>query len=74
MSQPQAPWRLIGGVLVASSAFLAGWLLWPASPSPVDPVPVRPQTSDTGLVEQGRLLALQGNCAACHGPLMTSTL
>ena len=68
MSQPQAPWRLIGGVLVASSAFLAGWLLWPASPSSVDPVPVQPQASDPGLVEHGRLLALQGNCAACHTP------
>ena len=69
MSARPAPWRLIGAVWLLSSLVIVGWLLWPASPTPIAPVPAgQSQADPSAHIERGRLLALQGNCAACHTP------
>ena len=69
MSARPAPWRLIGAVWLVSTLVIVGWLLWPASPTRVAPMPASTANTDPAAqVERGRLLALQGNCAACHTP------
>ncbi len=69
MSARPAPWRLIGAVWLVSTLVIVGWLLWPASPTRVALMPAsQAKTDPAAQVERGRLLALQGNCAACHTP------
>lgn len=59
-----APGRTLAASITLALAGLLGWMFWPAAPIAV--APSSPVQTDTGTVERGRYLTVQGNCMECH--------